>query len=790
MSQRGSGSDARSSAVLTGMRWVGVFVVLLLVCSAVPVFAAEQAGVPSSQEAGFTPPSAEEAEIAAAQVPGASAVSGGIEEVEREEAERAEWLASPAAAEQREDSWFVFDDLAAGESEALLRSVFTEQLEGLNGDPSRFLSDAQLVRDLPDAGALVKGDGESSLLESTVPVRTEDESGELAKVDLSLEATPGGYKTENALSELRLPDSADGAIEVGDEGFEIAQAEATDSPARAFGDENLFYGEVLPDTDLLVAGTSFGAELFNLLRSKDSPEEFRFDIEVPQGAELRSDGQGGAEVVRDGETLTRIPKPWALDAQQTDVPVELEVEGNSIILRLAHREGDYGYPLLLDPAIVEDWVNQGQNWYGGANWGALSNGAWQWTSNNGNILHDICCWEGSHAGLLTIVQDAFYGPEQYGQWSYSTGNEKVYITHAWLIPFNRADLGCGSAQPHDYVGLWNPPGNWIPLQTNRAKDFGNASFDGYGKALVLGQGSGPPGVWLACDRVLYSGGVGIWLNDDWGPGITSAGVPSGAWFGDQAPTNISVSSWDEGLGVHRVKLLNEGKGEVALDTVNNCTGLYGARCPTTRNSPFNGITGDSFGEGIRNSSVTVSDPTGKVAEKSFTTKVDNSPPEVALSGQLAKATGEEVSFTDGEKPVSNGEDELSLPAYNLKVVAKDGDSKKVKPSARESKTSKSSSTAKRRRFPGQSQACPASSCSMTKTYKLLLSSLTTSGTAHARSRCKSIRSARNSNAKSSSNISRRPGSKTSTSCTTSRCPTVRETKPRKSIQTVPNSRST
>ena len=446
----------------------------------------------------------------------------------------------------------------------------------------------------------------------------------------------------------------------------------------------------------MVVGNSFGAELFDLLRSKDSPEDLRFEIGVPAGAELRSDEHGGAGVVREGETLTLIPKPYALDAQGTEIPVQMEVEGDSIVVHVAHREGSYAYPALLDP-IVEDWVNQGNNWYGGNNWAALSNGAWQFTRNNSNISEpngEICCWEGSHAGLMINMRAAFYGPEQFGQWAYRTGNEKVYITHAWLIPFNRADMGCGSAQPHDYVGLWNTDGNWIPLQTNRAKDYGNASFDGYGKALIIGEGSGPPGVWLACNRILYSGGVGIWLNDDWGPGITSAGVPSGSWFGDHKPAGITVSSWDEGLGVQFVKVLNEGKGVVAEERVNNCTGLYGARCPTNHDSQFN-ITGDSFGEGIRSSTVTVSDPTGKTAESHFTTMVDNSPPEVALSGSSPRRPKRKSVSAKANRTRAKAKTNSTSPPTSSISKPKTVIEKKTKPSARASRTSRSSSTAKK-----------------------------------------------------------------------------------------------
>jgi tripartite motif-containing protein 71 len=592
--------------------------------------------------------------------------------VEREERERAEWLASPEAVKQRNASWFLYGDISPAESEELLRTVFAAQLKALNDDPARFLSDAQLVKPLDETAAAVNDEGDRSLLDSSTPVRTENEAGDLTKVDLSLIATPQGYETVNAVSDLRLPRVADEKAHVGDEGLAVTQAEAEETSARRFGDKNLIYPEVLPDTDLMIAPTAAGVELFNLLRSKESPEELRFDLDLPEGSVLKADGYGGAEVVRDEKTLTHISPPIATDAQGTNVPVELQVVQSAIVLHVAHRAGDYAAPILVDP-IVEDWANTGNNWYEGKNLAALTNGAWKYKDNNSGIYENVCCWGGTKTGLMvTFTGNFFFGPNQNGQWSYSTANSKTYIKHAWVTPFWRYDESCNTAQPHDYAGmLWEPGEIWNPVVANAAKNAATLSTDGNGHAFIIGMGSGPPGVWISCARHLYAGGVALWLDDDWGPGITSAGVPSGSWFGDVAPVNVSVSSWDEGLGVQFVKVLNEGKGVVAEERPNNCTGLYGARCPTNHNSQFN-ITGDSFGEGIRESSVTVSDPLGRVAEKFFTTKVDNSPPEVALSGQLAKATGEVVSFTEGEKPVSEGKDQLSLPVYKLEIKARDG----------------------------------------------------------------------------------------------------------------------
>jgi sugar lactone lactonase YvrE len=640
---------SRRESIAGRMRWVAVFAVVLLACSAIPVVAAEP------EEPGFIPPSSKE-EAIETQVPGARAVSQALGQVEREEEEREEWLRSPEAEKEREDSTFAFSDLPVDDSKELLAEVFGQQLETLNGDPGRVLSDSQHVEPIGDFGAVAEEEGQKALLEATVPIRAMDD-GKLQGVDLSLEETPEGFETDNAVSDLVLPAVADEAIQVGNEGFGIAQSGAEDHSASPFGDKNLFYPSVLPDTDLLVAGTSLGAELFNLLRSKNSPEDLMFDLDLPTGSELQPAELGGVEIVRGEEQLIRIPAPTAIDAQGTNVPVELEVLSNSISLHVDHQEGEYQYPILVDP-IVEDWVNQGNNWYGGANLGFLSNGAWKSSTNNSGFVTDICCWEGSHAGLLIQAKaNAFFGSEQFAQWTYTTGNPKVIINHIWLIPFNRWDSSCGwSVQPHDYVGLWTEGVGWDPKPpwANYARDFGTVSSNGRGEALVIGMSSGPPGVWISCDRVLYAGGVGIWLEDEDLPVLSTAG--STQWI-DSTPIRLNVSATDPGVGVKHFETstTNTSGQTQTWTTTRLCTGLYGSRCPATWNlgdtsQPMLSYSPAVMPEGIRKLSIRALDVTLKPSTTTNveTVRIDHAPPTITLSGTVteqAKLGAELPSYT-------------------------------------------------------------------------------------------------------------------------------------------------
>jgi YD repeat-containing protein len=510
---------------------------------------------------------------------------------------------------------------------------------------------------------------------------------------------------------------------VGEAGFGVTQADAEPSPARRFGDKNLFYGDVLPDTDLLVAPTGGGVELFDLLRSELSPQELRFAIDVPAGAALRADGAGGAEVLRDGATLTRIATPMATDAQGTEVPVDLSVVADEIVLNVAHQGGEFAFPILVDP-VVEDWANNPNNWYlTNAKWDALSNGAWNYASNNSQLKSWICCWEGSHAGLMiSSEKNVFYGAKQFGQWSYSTANSKTYVTHAWLTPFWRNVESCGSsAEPHDYVGmLWEPGEVWNPVVSDKAKE-GTYSLDGNGQAFIIGMGTGN-GVWIGCNRYVYAGGVALWLDDQWPPVISAPTVtPSSGWVSDTGSINIGVNASDEGLGIYRATITPDGKAAISKTT--GCTGLYGNRCPNTTSVNFN-LTGLSFGEGVRSAGVSAEDPSGKAASgPSFTTKVDRTPPEVTLSGQLAQATNEGGAT---EQPAGQG-DELVLPVYNLNIAATDGSNATNLTRRSGVKNIEVLLDGIKQSVEWTAQTATEDSKPMTKTYPLKLSTVTTVG---------------------------------------------------------------
>jgi len=656
------------------VHWMILFsVLLLLVVSSVPVVADSLPEESANQGESF--PSSE---VDPALMPGGEDLTEATQEAEREEAERGKELESPAAEAEREESEFAYQDAdSAAEASDLLRTTFQQELKALDLDPARFLTDATLERSLANEGAVVSDEGETEILDAEVPATVRDEDGEMSKVDLGLEATPEGFEPANPIVDIEIPSSPQDGVGIDNGAITIAQVGADlESRAYLFSEKDVIYPEVQTDTDLLVSPRSTGVELFDQLRSVESPETLRFDLDLPQGAELRANA-GAAEVYDEGALKAIISPPHAVDAQGTLVPVAMSVQGSSLVLTVEHRNGDYAYPILVDPDVQNDWVNNA--WIFGHRYDVLEDGTFQTNWNNSKLLTNRwcinACW-GSGRGLFVSAPSGNYNGGQWAHWTYTPPGETSYLSGYLINPFYRWDTtnqACWSGphpNPHDYDGLWSPTyGIYYQLYTNRAL-YTNASIYGNtaqtAKVMVFGMSTGNSSS-NPCWRDLYAGGIATYMTDpDWPTLDPISGYPTG-WFDDSKNYGVNVSAHDAGLGVSNVRVNIAGKPPAQLKPT-DCYGTHDSPCPRDMWGTvlFNG---DNFPEGKSVAKVVASDallrPSGI---RTWTAYVDSTPPEVSLSGQLAVATDEEKG--DAQDPEKW--DELSLPVYNLKIDAEDG----------------------------------------------------------------------------------------------------------------------
>jgi tripartite motif-containing protein 71 len=667
-----------------------LFAALLLCVSAAPVLADPPA------EGAEEPPSTAEAP---APAPSASELA----EFEREESENAEWLSSPEAEHERESSRDAYASLSTGEAQSLLTETFTEQLAALNADPARFLSELKIEEPLGTYGALVSvGEGESAIVESSVPVESDLGGEGKEPVDLSLEPSGTGFVPQNPLSEVELPGSAEESIQL-QNGVGVELPASNDHAAETLGDKNLFIPETETATDTLIAPTAGGVEVFEQLRSAESPEQFRFPFSLPQGARVEEMDHGAEVLSASGEMLEEVPAPSAVDAQGTSVPVSMTVEGDSLVIDVPHRSADVAYPLLLDPRY-----NNGYE--------APPFSGWAWGSTGpygaGNTPSSLLAY--SQGNSVT------YGANTFGQWEYNAPGETVYMENAGFSPIYFYVNNCQTPQPHGYVGIYNVYSgtyNSLGVYSNGNISAPNGYFAGGGgvgtRKATVGIGTAGASSTLKCAHEMWVGGVTVQENDPENPTINSVtGIPSG-WIGPSVGS-AAVLATDPGFGVDLVSMSDGG---VTSEDHVGCTGMSGSRCPRERYWPI----APPYKEGERALRVSAEDPTGKVGEWSMTTKVDFTKPEIILGGQLAYATEEEGLIGEENKASEN---QLSLPVYNLRIEATDGSNSSAIEKRSGVKNIEVFLDGTKQTVPWSAQECPASSCKMEENFQLKLVGLT------------------------------------------------------------------
>ena len=599
------------------------------------------------------------------RLPNGTQVREGIEQSLRETEKREQRLNGEQATDERARSQELYSGIPGTEAEDLLLREFGDWLDRFDAEPGRFLSEHRLEALRGPTAALVRVDGDVRLMDAGIPVRAAGEDG-LAKVDLSLAETADGFAPENALVDLELPEQADGAIEIGEEGLALEPVAVDGTEGRIVDDLNLFYPNVQRDVDLLVAPISRGVEIFNQVRSADSPESWGFRVDVPAGATLRADGKGGADVVDGSGVVAKVHPPSAFDAQGQDVPVEMTVDGDELRLSVPHRSGEFAYPILVDP-VVEDWYNS--SWYNGANHGAL--GHWSYNANNGWIYGNTYCingnWCPASRGLYISASSGNNRPAgNFGQWSYTAPGSSARVVQYAVSPFWRNNNGCPASQygqPHDYVGMWTGSG-WSGLLTNWANDVGGAWNTGVGQTLIIGLGTAGAVEKWPCWRDIYVGGVAVWLDDPDFPNWSGNPTIADKWV-DSTGLPINVAASDNGLGMKYFNVFKTN-AQGGIDSLigynmHSCSGGRSNPCPASWNTTVN-YNPATLDEGIRVLALHAYDALGAWPHpagvphhseiKTVLSKVDRTNPVVTqMTGGLVTA---------------------GVPTFDLQVRAKDG----------------------------------------------------------------------------------------------------------------------
>jgi len=571
-------------------------------------------------------------------------------------------ISTPVAVAERQGSIDAFADLGRSAAAALITDVFAEALDVLTILPSDPLlsskSPPEFIRG-SDTSVRIDppGSEDSQLVVSSLPLRNDDDQ----IVSGRLVANQDGFGPKAPLANVGLPGDADGPVVLPDVDVEFSFAGAAGSSGQlidagdAPGEEMVLYPNTHTDTDTAVTYTLQGVETFNFLRSAESPERLSLDYELPSGANLEASADGGAIVLdSEGKSLVAVFPPFAVDAQGTDVPMTLSVEGSSIGLNVPHRGKDFAYPIMVDPVQhVRNWWTNGSsdNFHG---WSFHQEGTGNYAGSLGcpSALASVDPCGGTGAGVyVSAVPGKHYPANSKGYWRWTVpGGPSSSIVSAvldsWRYRKGNSNAGWAFYNLH---------------HTNGTSTGHNITAGGGGSNLwMYGGNSGykylHSGLMTNTANTIPSGASNYRYNriaaytanltDIGAPSLTLGAAPAG-WLGPNTPFSVSASAQDNGLGMYAIQ------AKVGSSWPNKwfgwCLGTYPLPCPTTSvnvSMPFNS---NDFPTGINSVPVKASDVlmgTGHETIKNFTVKVDRTDPAATLSGSMLSTANTWISKAD------------------------------------------------------------------------------------------------------------------------------------------------
>jgi sugar lactone lactonase YvrE len=554
----------------------------------------------------------------------------------------------------------------------------------------------------------------ASLLDSTVPLRTEAPTGQLEAVDLSLEHSDGQLQPVAALVEVGLPQQLGEGIELPGPGVQIELAGAPEGRAPSTIESSVaFYPNVAQDTDFAVAPSPTGVETLTQIRSVESPRSQTFNLGLPPGATLQSD-EGGAAVVHGEETLVSIAPPTAVDATGAEVPVSFETRGSSLTVTITPDESTQ-FPVLLDPLFqTYEWMNPNTKyWQDG-----ICNSSFEaHVFNQCNNREEWGISGEAGGGAICRISNQFWGeapntvpqgtpglfvkscgaqaPGGWGGWIYTvpryfTDQEKYgsmptsYIGHLTLSNV-LWQANSSNASPYLFNGIWDPvKKEWVSLYSHTGATghgLGDMSYQyqfpnenpqthqpntnaKIAQVSIASTESAAQG-----NTDVYVGNASVELGDKEAPQPPLVTGQSG--WANQTPAPVTFTASDSGLGVFAMTASTEQLGENGqpLHTWSasyGCKGVGDAACPRIWESKEAGHPALNYEPtllptGISYLSVVAEDPIGNKSAPAYAqVKVDHTPPVVALGGSVT-----EQAMLGTKRP-----------NYNVKVNATDGTAEK------------------------------------------------------------------------------------------------------------------
>jgi RHS repeat-associated protein len=274
--------------------------------------------------------------------------------------------ANPGAVAARAASRSAFRHLDAAQAATLAHQAFPHAF-AVDG-PLTLPAGQRITRYLSaDAASLETAGHHHVAVQSSVPIAAPSAAGGFAPLNLGLQTAGTSFEPTAAASRVRIPRRLADGVTLADSGLTITPVQSDQGSQGVLDGGAVLYANTQVDADTLVKPVAQGVDLDAVLRSPQSPEETSFRVGGATGVTLSS-ARGGAVHVRiGGSTVATVLAPAAVDAAGTAVPVSMGFSGNILKLTVAHRGGDYQYPIEVDPTVVDNDLAEGNShWKYGA----------------------------------------------------------------------------------------------------------------------------------------------------------------------------------------------------------------------------------------------------------------------------------------------------------------------------------------------------------------------------------------------------------------------------------------
>ncbi|HEX7299232.1 MAG TPA: RHS repeat-associated core domain-containing protein [Solirubrobacteraceae bacterium] len=564
----------------------------------------------------------------------------------REREEREAWLRTPKAVEARRESRTAYRGLSAPESLATARRWFPELAKPVWEPPKLEPGDVVTGYEGDYAMRVDKaGPGGGMLVDSSLPLWATTSSGDRKRLTVALQDRGASLVPENPLAKTSIAKDPRRGIDFMERGFTLVPGGTSAASPQVIGGK-AYFANAYADTDWIVAPLPDGVETYWQVRSPMGPESFTLAINGPAGAHLQmsADEPNAVELVDGDERLALIAPPTASDAQGQAVEVSYEIQGLSLVVHVAHRAGDFAYPILVDPQIRDsDSQPRPNGWFcsaSGAYWCGYGGGPFGWgqyMTRNGSVFSSV----------NTIAQWSYIPPGQsyIASYGFSNLNFDLGTYICWIA---------GTKYPNDSAwesGL-NSAGQGGPMQIcNSSIRNGGGWFAGTREGGDRNIATTRIFNYVAttcCGAMMDVGYQEVWLADDNKPTISSFSVspaPTGGWMTVSSVSGTATSN-DAGLGVnylYAAGATGPGSNQITSEQYipRGCAGTAGSPCQ----GPFQASFTIPLPEGDQSTAMVKGIDAGGTwgDPSSYVYKIDRTAPAIDLTGRLGAAQNRAIS---------------------------------------------------------------------------------------------------------------------------------------------------